>query len=101
MIKTAGANVSPSEIEQAIAAVISGTGAYVFGLPDPDRGQIVVAVIAMDTVDVDEAALRPLARRALRHTRFPKRFAFVPASEVPLLASGKPDVQRMNRLFDA
>jgi acyl-CoA synthetase (AMP-forming)/AMP-acid ligase II len=101
MIKTAGANVSPSEVEQAISAVISGTGAYVFGLPDPDRGQIVVAVIATDTVDIDEAALKHSLATHLSAYKIPKRFAFVRATEVPLLASGKPDVRRMSRLFDA
>ena len=48
MIKTAGANVSPAEVEKAIARVSGGSTAYVLGIPDPERGQAVVAVIATD-----------------------------------------------------
>ena len=46
MIKTAGANVSPAEVEQAIAKVTGGAVAHVFGIPDPERGQVVAAVVA-------------------------------------------------------
>ena len=57
MIKTAGANVSPSEVEQAIAKVIGGAVAYVFGIPDPDRGQWSSPSSLWTPVDVDEASL--------------------------------------------
>ena len=49
MIKTAGANVSPAEVEQAIAKVTGGGVAHVFGIPDPDRGQVVAAVVTPTT----------------------------------------------------
>jgi acyl-CoA synthetase (AMP-forming)/AMP-acid ligase II len=102
MIKTAGANVAPGEVEQAIAAVSGGATAHVFGLPDPDRGQVVAAVIAVDEeAGFDEATLRQQLAEQLSAYKIPRRFAVVQTSEVPLLASGKPDVQRMSRLFDA
>ena len=44
MIKTAGANVSPREVEAAIAEV-AGLTAHVVGLDDPDRGQVVAALV--------------------------------------------------------
>ena len=37
MIKTAGANVSPAEVEKAIAKVTGGTAAHVVGIPDRGR----------------------------------------------------------------
>ena len=37
MIKSAGANVAPAEVEKAIAKASGGSTAYVFGIPDPDR----------------------------------------------------------------
>ena len=46
MIKTAGANVAPAEVERAIAKVAGGTVAHVLGLPDAERGQLVAAVVA-------------------------------------------------------
>ena len=48
MIKTAGANVAPAEVERAIAKVTGGTVAHVLGLPDPERGQLVAAVVALE-----------------------------------------------------
>ncbi len=71
MIKTAGANVSPAEVEKAIARVSGGATAYVFGIPDSERGQAVVAVIATED-PFDESALRQRAQAATcRRTRFP------------------------------
>ncbi len=44
MIKTAGANVSPREVEAAIADV-TGLVAHVVGIDDPERGQLVAAAV--------------------------------------------------------
>jgi acyl-CoA synthetase (AMP-forming)/AMP-acid ligase II len=102
MIKTAGANVSPAEVEQAIAKVTGGAVAHVVGIPDTRRGQIVAAVIALDNgADLDETALRRKLAAELSAYKIPKRFAAIPAAEVPLLASGKVDMQQLKRLFDA
>jgi acyl-CoA synthetase (AMP-forming)/AMP-acid ligase II len=101
MIKTAGANVSPPEVEQAIAKV-TGAAAHVFGLPDPDRGQVVAAVVTLDSgAEFDEADLRRLLAAELSAYKIPRRFAAIPTADVPLLASGKADVQQLKSLFDA
>jgi acyl-CoA synthetase (AMP-forming)/AMP-acid ligase II len=100
MIKTAGANVSPAEVEQAIAKVTGGV-THVFGIPDPDRGQVVAAVVILDDgAAFDEAGLRRQLAAELSAYKIPRRFAAIPAADVPLLASGKADVQRLKRLFD-
>jgi acyl-CoA synthetase (AMP-forming)/AMP-acid ligase II len=105
MIKTAGANVSPAEVEQAIAKVTGGAVAHVLGIPDAARGQIVAAVIALDGdasgAQFDETALRRKLAAELSAYKIPKRFATLPAAEVPLLPSGKVDMQQLKRLFDA
>jgi acyl-CoA synthetase (AMP-forming)/AMP-acid ligase II len=102
MIKTAGANVSPAEVEQAIAKVSGGAVAHVLGIPDAERGQIVAAVIALDNgEDFDETALGRKLEAELSAYKIPKRFATLPTAEVPLLASGKVDMQQLKRLFDA
>ncbi len=102
MIKTAGANVSPAEVEQAIAQVTGGVVAHVFGMPDAQRGQIVAAVVALENgAQFDETALRRRLAAELSGYKIPKRFAAIPAAEVPLLASGKVDVRELKRLFDA
>jgi acyl-CoA synthetase (AMP-forming)/AMP-acid ligase II len=102
MIKTAGANVSPAEVEQAIAKVTNGVVAHVFGIPDAQRGQIVAAVVTLENgAHFDEAALRRKLTAELSVYKIPKRFATIRPAEVPLLASGKVDVRGLKRLFDA
>jgi acyl-CoA synthetase (AMP-forming)/AMP-acid ligase II len=101
MIKTAGANVSPAEVEQAIAKVTGGGVAHVFGIPDPDRGQVVAAVVTLDNgAAFDETGLRRQLDAELSAYKIPRRFATIPAADVPLLASGKADVQQLKRMFD-
>ncbi len=56
MIKTAGANVSPREVESALREVTGGLDALVIGIPDAERGQIVGAVVIAEperAVDLD------------------------------------------------
>ncbi len=102
MIKTSGANVSPAEVEQAIAKVTGGVVAYVLGIPDAERGQIVAAVVALENgARFDETALRRKLAAELSVYKIPKRFAAIPVTEVPLLASGKVDLQQLKRVFDA
>lgn len=101
MIKTAGANVSAAEVERALAKL--GTTAHVLGIPDPLRGQVVAAVVVLpDGSDTfEEATLRTGLKSQLSAYKIPKRFAALPRSQVPLLSSGKVDMRRLKRLFDA
>jgi acyl-CoA synthetase (AMP-forming)/AMP-acid ligase II len=102
MIKTAGANVSPAEVEQAIAKVTGGVVAHVVGIPDAERGQIVAAVVTLENgAQFDETTLRRKLAAELSVYKIPKRFAAIPAAEVPLLASGKVDVRKLKRVFGA
>ena len=76
MIKTAGANVSPPEVERAIAKATGGLSSYVLGICDARRGQLVAAVIAIpDGSDAfDEAALRERLKSELSVYKIPSRF---------------------------
>ena len=101
MIKTAGANVAPAEVERAIAKVTGGTVAHVLGLPDPVRGQLVAAVVALETgAEFDEAAVRERLKGEISAYKIPKRFAAVPRSDIPLLSSGKVDLAALQKVFD-
>lgn len=101
MIKTAGANVAPAEVERAIAKVTGGMVAHVVGIPDVERGQLVAAVIPVDDpADFDEAAVRERLRTELSAYKVPRRFAAIPHSELPVLSSGKIDVPRLMKVFD-
>lgn len=101
LIKTAGVNVSPAEVEQAIARVTGGSVAYVVGVPDPERGQVVAAVIVRGTDDADLDALRRLLSEQLSSYKVPRRMTTVGAEQIPLLSSGKVDLRRLAEVFDA
>ena len=97
MIKTAGANVTPGEVEKALAAL--GFNAHVIGLPDSARGQVVAAVLVSDT-EVDVDGLRAALRSELSAFKVPRAFAVCAPSDVPMLASGKVDRKALAGLFD-
>jgi acyl-CoA synthetase (AMP-forming)/AMP-acid ligase II len=105
MIKTAGANVSPTEVEKALATILAEiddtASAHVLGIPDPERGQTVAAVVAASTdVHFDELAVRRALRSVLSAYKIPRRFVVVSHADIPLLASGKIDVSGLAKLFD-
>lgn len=83
MIKTAGANVTPVEVERAITRA-TGAQAYVVGLPDRDRGQVVAAaVIVDDPGEFDAAALREALREELSAYKIPAASPRSPATTCP------------------
>lgn len=98
MVKTAGANVSAAEVEQAITRV-TGAAAYVVGIPDRHRGELVGAVVVQP--DFDEPAVRERLKRELSSYKIPQRFLALSRTDLPLLSSGKVDTQRLRKLFDA
>jgi acyl-CoA synthetase (AMP-forming)/AMP-acid ligase II len=101
MIKTAGANVSPREVEGALRDVTGGLTALVLALPDAARDQVVAAVIlaAPDTApDLD--AVRSGLRARLSAYKVPRRFLVVAPDDLPMLSSGKPDLRQIAGLFD-
>lgn len=98
VIKTARANVAPAEVECAIARVTGGVTAHVIGLPDPDRGQLIAAVLVGG--DTDFGSLRDRLRTELSAYKIPRRFITVAPEQVPLLSSGKVDRRRLAKVFD-
>lgn len=100
MIKTAGANVSPREVEAAIAEV-TGLVAHVLGVEDAARGQVVVAAVRVPRdrrgPDVDE--LRTALRARLSAYKVPQRYLFLADDEVPMLSSGKLDTRTLQARF--
>jgi acyl-CoA synthetase (AMP-forming)/AMP-acid ligase II len=97
MIKTAGANVSPREVEAAIADVSGGLVAHVVGIDDPDRGQVVVAALRIPggqrPPDTDQ--LRAALRKRLSAYKVPRRFVALDDDDVPTLSSGKLDARAL------
>ncbi len=100
MIKTAGANVSPLEVEAALSDATGGLAVMVLGVPDPERDQVVAAVILAEpdtTPDLD--ALRTELRARLSAYKVPRRFLVLAPADLPMLSSGKPDLHAIEELF--
>jgi acyl-CoA synthetase (AMP-forming)/AMP-acid ligase II len=92
MIKTAGANVAPREVEVVLEAFPGVKLAFVCGVPDDERGEIPVAQVSPEagaTLDVD--ALLAHCRANLSSYKVPRRLTVVTDAEMPFLASGKLD----------
>jgi acyl-CoA synthetase (AMP-forming)/AMP-acid ligase II len=90
MIKTAGSNVSPAEVEMEMQALEGVHNAYVVGLPDAERGQLLVAaVVPRDGVDLDFTQLEASLRKQLSSYKVPRAYVAIGRDEVPLLASNK------------
>ncbi|MGF7235007.1 MAG: AMP-binding protein [Frankia sp.] len=100
MIKTAGANVSPREVETAIAEV-TGLVAHVVGIDDPGRGQIVAAALRIPRgqQQPDPGEMRSALRSRLSAYKVPRRFLTLADDEVPLLSSGKLDRPALRERF--
>jgi acyl-CoA synthetase (AMP-forming)/AMP-acid ligase II len=90
MIKAAGSNVSPAEVEMELQALEGVYSAYVVGLPDRERGQLVVAaVVARDGCGLDFAAIEGALRQRLSSYKVPRAYVEITRDEVPLLHSNK------------
>ena len=103
MIKTAGANVSPAEVEEAILSA-TGLGSIVFGLPDNDKGQVVAVALLLDGDDSrtpDLEQLRVQLARLLSSYKIPRIVHALRATDVPLRSSGKVDMTQLKDLLGA
>jgi acyl-CoA synthetase (AMP-forming)/AMP-acid ligase II len=88
VIVRGGENLSPGEIEDVLLAHPAVREAAVVGLPDPEWGEQVVAVVVPAAGEaVDAAALQQWVRDRLRSSRTPARVDFVPA--LPYTETGK------------
>ena len=101
VIKTAGANVSPREVEAAILD-LTGLSAHVLGLPDPDRGQIVAAAVRVPsgTTAPDVEALRTSLRGSLSAYKVPALIVPMRDDEVPIMSSGKVDAPALRATLE-
>jgi acyl-CoA synthetase (AMP-forming)/AMP-acid ligase II len=91
MVVTQGKNLFPEEVESVLAADAQIAHASVHGVPDPIRGQLVVAVLQLQdaTTALSAQTLAALCRAKLEAYKVPKRFFVCEA--MPQTASGKTD----------
>jgi acyl-CoA synthetase (AMP-forming)/AMP-acid ligase II len=101
MIKTAGSNVSPDEVESTIRELDGVSDAFVIGLPHPVRDEEVVAVVVIKAgFTVTENAVIDHARAELASYKVPRHVCVIAEGQLPLLPTGKVDRVSLVKLFD-
>jgi malonyl-CoA/methylmalonyl-CoA synthetase len=87
MIISGGLNVYPKEIEQVLDALPQILESAVIGLPHPDFGEGVVAVVVAAEASLEEAAIRQALRQQLAGYKLPQRILAV--DSLPRNSMGK------------
>ncbi len=96
MIKTAGMNVAPLEVEAVLLSHAAVKQAHVVGVPDRARGEMVVAAVELrEGVPVSAEALAAFCRERLAGYKVPARFVFRKADEFPRTPTGKVQKPRL------
>ncbi len=89
LIKAAGANVSPLEVEAVIEQFADVAQCVVVGVDDAVRGEEVCAVVVPvdPEIDLDSVAVR--TRDQLSSYKVPTRWVLATSDQIPTLPSGK------------
>jgi len=100
MVKSGGANVSPLEVERVLQSFSEVQLAFVLGLPDASRGEVVAAaVVPVPGAEVRPDELRQRANRELSAYKVPTRWLVLKDADVPWLPSGKPNKRALRDRF--
>ncbi len=90
MVKTGGINVAPLEVEEVLLDHPDVEQAYVVGVPDRRREEILAAVVVLREGGVTGAdGLRAFCKERLAAFKVPALFRFATRDELPVTATGK------------
>lgn len=100
MVKTGGMNVSPAEVEDVLRTHPAIEEAFITGLEDPVRDQIVAAVvIPRPGAALSAQQITAYCRESLSAYKVPREVKFVKHDAVPLTTTGKVHRARLPELF--
>jgi fatty-acyl-CoA synthase len=100
LIKTAGANVSPLEVEAAVVASGKVRAAYAVGLPHPTLGSaVVLCVIPREQEVVTEEEIRSDLVQRIAKYKIPRRVEFFSEAEIPFTANEKVKLPELRELL--
>ncbi len=101
MIKTGGINVAPVEVEEVLMKHPGVRLAYVVGVPDTVRDEIIGAVIIQNpTQPVSRAQLEEFARQEMASYKCPRHYIFLDETDLPLTVTGKIQKNRLHEFFE-
>jgi acyl-CoA synthetase (AMP-forming)/AMP-acid ligase II len=102
MIKSGGANVTPSEVESVIAGFPEVKEAFVVGIPDARRGEDVAAAVVPEAgaaIAPDEVRAR--VKTQLAAYKVPRHVLIARHDELPFTTTGKIDKRRLRSWIEA
>ena len=101
VVKTSGMNVTPREVEAALEEQPEVALAIVTGIDHPDRGQDVVAAVALNPgASLEADVARERLRTELAAYKVPRHVAvFASQGDLPQLDSGKVDRRRLAQIL--
>ncbi|MEY2397114.1 MAG: hypothetical protein QOJ00_288 [Actinomycetota bacterium] len=92
LIKSNGMNITPRDVELVLEMHPDVALAFVCGVPAGDRGEDVVAAVAVvPGASVTEDELRAFVKEDVSSYKVPRHVLVMPAAELPMLDSGKID----------
>jgi fatty-acyl-CoA synthase len=94
VIKTAGVNVAPSEIEAVLRQHPRVRDAYVVGVPHATRGENPAAFVVVEG-DLSADVLTAFCRERLASYKVPRHVFFRSEADLPMASSGKVSKQRL------
>ena len=98
LIISGGLNIYPKEIEEHLDAFPGVEESAVIGIPDPDFGEAVVAVVvAHPGHSLEEARMIATLKSQIASFKVPKRIVF--ATELPRNAMGKVQKSALRERF--
>jgi acyl-CoA synthetase (AMP-forming)/AMP-acid ligase II len=100
LIKTAGSNVSPAEVESVLDSIPEVLHSFVVALPHPVRGQVVgAAVVPANGAQLSVESVVAHARRNLSTFKVPTIVRLIAENDLPMLPTGKVDRQGLVSLL--
>jgi acyl-CoA synthetase (AMP-forming)/AMP-acid ligase II len=101
MIKTAGANVTPREVEVLMESFPEVQSAFVVGVADPARGQNVAAALVLDAgCELPPRVCRERLREDLSAYKVPRHYFFYEKADLPFTESGKLEKRKLAAMLE-
>jgi len=96
VIVTGGINVHPGPVAAVLSQALGGVEVFVLGVPHPDWGEAVTAIVTGKFSPDELAAARARTAAELGPIATPKQILRLPS--IPTLSSGKPDRERLRAI---